>query len=174
MPWAAKLYKELWQKLGPQSKWLTQELHVVVLFLHIVEPFWVGKGPKHRKIPREGSRVWWHEKDTRSQGESRLYYLPAGWTWTNPSTPLSLTLKESEKCQSLSRVWLCNPMNCSPLGSSVYGILQPRILEWVAISSSRGSSGPRIETASPVAPALQADSLSYEPPGKQQSHFPHQ
>ena len=35
---------------------------------------------------------------------------------------------------------LCDPMNCSPPGSSARGILQPRILEWVAISSSRGSS----------------------------------
>ena len=37
---------------------------------------------------------------------------------------------------------LCNPMDCSPPGSSVYGILQARILEWVAISFSRGSSPP--------------------------------
>ena len=35
---------------------------------------------------------------------------------------------------------LCNPMDCGPPGSSVCGILQARILEWVAISSSRGSS----------------------------------
>ena len=35
---------------------------------------------------------------------------------------------------------LCNPVDCSPPGSSVHGILQARILEWVAISSSRGSS----------------------------------
>ena len=35
---------------------------------------------------------------------------------------------------------LCNAMDCSPPGSSVLGILQARILEWVAISSSRGSS----------------------------------
>ena len=35
---------------------------------------------------------------------------------------------------------LCGPMDCSPPGSSVHGILQARILEWVAISSSRGSS----------------------------------
>ena len=33
---------------------------------------------------------------------------------------------------------LCNPTDCSPPGSSVHGILQARILEWVAISSSRG------------------------------------
>ena len=38
---------------------------------------------------------------------------------------------------------LCNPMNCSLPGSSVLGILQARILEWVAISFSRGSSQPR-------------------------------
>ena len=35
---------------------------------------------------------------------------------------------------------LCNPMDCSPPGSSVHGILQARILEWVAIPFSRGSS----------------------------------
>ena len=35
---------------------------------------------------------------------------------------------------------LCNPMDYSPPGSSVHGILQVRILEWVTISSSRGSS----------------------------------
>ena len=35
---------------------------------------------------------------------------------------------------------LCDPMDCSPLASSVHGILQARILEWVAIPSSKGSS----------------------------------
>ena len=38
---------------------------------------------------------------------------------------------------------LCDPMDCGPPGSPVHGILQARILEWVAISSSRGSSRPR-------------------------------
>ena len=38
---------------------------------------------------------------------------------------------------------LCNPMDCSPPGSSVQGILQARILAWVAMPSSRGSSWPR-------------------------------
>ena len=38
---------------------------------------------------------------------------------------------------------LCDPMGCSPPGSSVHGILQARILEWVAMSSSRGYSQPR-------------------------------
>ena len=38
---------------------------------------------------------------------------------------------------------LCNPIRCRPLGSSVHGILQARILKWVAIPFSRGSSWPR-------------------------------
>ena len=38
---------------------------------------------------------------------------------------------------------LCNPMDCSPPGSSVHGILQARILEWVAVPSSRGPSQSR-------------------------------
>ena len=41
---------------------------------------------------------------------------------------------------------VCNPMDCSPPGSSVHGILQKRILEWVAIPFSRGSSQPRDRT----------------------------
>ena len=41
---------------------------------------------------------------------------------------------------------LCDPMDCSPLGSSVHGILQARILEWVAMPSSRGSSRSRDRT----------------------------
>ena len=41
---------------------------------------------------------------------------------------------------------LCDPMDCSPPGSSVHGILQARILEWVAMLSSRGSSPPRDQT----------------------------
>ena len=50
-----------------------------------------------------------------------------------------------------------------PAGSSVHGIFQVRILEWVAILFSRGSSHSGIEPASAV---MQADSLLSEPPGK--------
>ena len=41
---------------------------------------------------------------------------------------------------------LCNPMDCSLPGFSVHGILQTRLLEWIAISFSRGSSQPRDQT----------------------------
>ena len=56
----------------------------------------------------------------------------------------------------------CDPMEYSPLGSSVLRILQTRILEWAAIPFSRGSSQPRIK---PRSPTLLADSLPSEPPG---------
>ena len=54
-------------------------------------------------------------------------------------------------------------MDYSLLGSPICGILQARILEWVAISFSRVFSLPRIE---PWSPALQADFLTPEPPGE--------
>ena len=46
----------------------------------------------------------------------------------------------NKQAKSLSRVRLCDPMGCGLPGSSVHGISQARILEWVAISFSRGSS----------------------------------
>ena len=49
---------------------------------------------------------------------------------------------------------LCNPVDCSPPGSSVHGIFQARILELVAISSFRESSWSRDRTMSLVSPAL--------------------
>ena len=71
--------------------------------------------------------------------------------------------KKEKKEVTQSCLTLCNPVDCSLSGSSVHGILQARILEWVAISFSRGSSQPRDGTGSP---ALQADALPSEPPGK--------
>ena len=55
---------------------------------------------------------------------------------------------------------LCNPMDCSPPDSSVHGILQARILEWVAMPSSRDLPKPGIKHRSPT---LQADYLPSEP-----------
>ena len=60
-----------------------------------------------------------------------------------------------------SRLTLFGPTDCSPPGSSVHGILQARMLEWVAISSSRDLPNPGIE---PRSPALQVDSLTSETP----------
>ena len=72
-----------------------------------------------------------------SMGFSRQEYWSA--------VPLS-SLSESESEVTHSCPTLCNPMDCSLPGSSLHGILQARVLKWVAISFSRGSSGPRDRT----------------------------
>ena len=61
----------------------------------------------------------------------------------------------------------CDPVDCSPPGSSVHGIIQTRILEGAAISFSRGSSQPRVSNPYLFHPLhWQAGSLPTVPPGK--------
>ena len=68
--------------------------------------------------------------------------------WSESSGDLSTTDWNKRICCCLvSCIWLfCDPRDCSLPGSSVHGVLQARILEWVAISSSRGSPRPRDRT----------------------------
>ena len=61
---------------------------------------------------------------------------------------------------------LCYPMDCNLPGSPVQGILQARILEWVAVPFSRESSDPGIKLASLICPALAGGFFTTEPPGK--------
>ena len=68
------------------------------------------------------------------------------------------TVQYSEVAQSC--LTLCDPVDCSPPGSSVHGILQARVLEWVPFPSPGNLPNPGIE---PGSPALQADALSSEP-----------
>ena len=67
---------------------------------------------------------------------------PARPPWPSPSP--GVCSKESEVAQSC--LTLCDPMDCSLPVSSVHGIFQTRVLEWVAVSFSRGSSWPRDRT----------------------------
>ena len=114
---------------------------------------------------------WWRERNRRSGISSYSYestdpivgatsswppsiYLPKGLP------PNTITLRLSFEQMNLVSEWvsewvieaaqlcptLCDPMDCSPPGSSVHGILQARILEWVTIPFSRGSSWPRYRT----------------------------
>ena len=61
---------------------------------------------------------------------------------------------------------LCNPMNCNLPGFSVHGILQTRILEWVAMPSSRGSPQLRDQIHVSSVSCIGGSSLSLAPPGK--------
>ena len=70
-------------------------------------------------------------------------------------------------CSVLSRVqFFVTPGSCSPPGSSAHGILQARILEWVAISSSRGSSWPRDWTRVSCISCIIDRFFTAEPPDK--------
>ena len=61
---------------------------------------------------------------------------------------------------------LCNPMDCSPSGSLVHGILQARLLMWIAMPSSRGSSWPRDRTCIPYSSCIAGWFFTSEPPGR--------
>ena len=64
--------------------------------------------------------------------------------WTNV---INMRVQVCVRAKSLQLfLTLCDPMNCSPSGSSVHGILPARILEWVAVPFSRGSSRPMDRT----------------------------
>ena len=61
---------------------------------------------------------------------------------------------------------LCDPMDCSPPGFSVHGILQARILEWVPFPPPGDLPHPGIEPASLASPALAGEFFTTEPPKK--------
>ena len=71
---------------------------------------------------------------------------------------LSLMNMLKEGCMNVklpqSCTTVCDPIDCSPPGSSIHEILQARILQWVAMPSSRESSWPRIEPTYLMSPAL--------------------
>ena len=101
-------------------------------------------------------------------------WSPLEWTgWISfQSKGLSRVFSNSTVLTSYQRIsevalscpTLCDPMECSLRGSSIHGIFQTRVLEWVAISFSRALPDPGIK---PRSLALQADTLPSEPPGKQ-------
>ena len=80
-------------------------------------------------------KAWWGMGGHRERGSEKEfcfhYFMPES---------------ESEVIQSCRT--LCDPMGCSPPGSSIHGILQARVLEWSAISFCKGSS--RLRDRTPV------------------------
>ena len=80
-------------------------------------------------------------------------------TWSSGNYVMVKSVKVAQSCLTL-----CDPMDCSPPGSSVHGILQARILEWVAVPFSRRSSQPRDRTQ--VSHIAGGFLILSEPPGK--------
>ena len=78
--------------------------------------------------------AWW----------ATVHRIAKSWTWPKWLSTHAQMDRFSSVAQSCPT--LCDPMDCSPPGSLVHGIFQAWILEWVAISFSRGSSRPRDQT----------------------------
>ena len=76
---------------------------------------------------------------------------PFGHLFNPPFLPKTSGFWKDPCCglAAKSCLTLCDPMDCNPPGSSVHGISQAKILEWVAISFCRGSSQPRDQTQIP-------------------------
>ena len=167
---------------------------VDVFFLQIAPKIDLYNHSQHSILKFKGLEVFQSFPESISSSDMRVYLMPLSGRFRQPPpillsvrwgrnklgmkpitinypvhTKSTLTMssahthKKGKMVVTQSCLTLCDPMDCSPPGSSVHGILQARILEWAAISFSRGSSQPKNRTHSP---ALQADSLLTEPPGK--------
>ena len=117
---------ELGLLFGLGSRWLSQSRNLPAS-THVQGAGILFKGIKH--VP--SSQI-----SQRFMGEME--------TWTNDCKWGTKQESESEVTQSC--LTLCDPMDCSLPGSSIHGIFQTRVLEWVAISFSRESSQPRDRT----------------------------
>ena len=117
------------------------DIHILILFaIHL-------KLAQHCKLTRTNFFTW------ATVGIGIIYF-----------SPCMCSCSVAQLCPTL-----CNPMDCSQSGSSVQGIFQARVLEWVAISSSKGSSWSRDQTHvswSPVSPVLGGRFFTAEPLGK--------
>ena len=128
-----------WRSLvgcGPWGCWgsdMTERLHFHFSLSCIGE----GNGNPLRcsclENPRDGG-AWW----------AAVSGVAHSWTWLKQLSSSSSSIVYCEVTQSCPT--LCDPVDCSLPGFSVHGILQARILEWVTISFSRGSSWPRDRT----------------------------
>ena len=99
-----------------------------------------------RELPTFSFSLRWNSLDSTSNAPTFKIS-----TW-------EMKVKVTQSCPTL-----CDPMDCSLLGSSIHGILQTRILEWVAVPFSRGSSHSRDRTQVPL---IAGRFLPSEPPEK--------
>ena len=96
----------------------------------------VGSEGRHMVSSRRCNLSSVFQADELSQ-----YLVVDSFGYLHPWLHILTAVKNSHMCMHAQLcLTLCDPKNCSPPGSSVHGTVQARILEWVAISFSRGSS----------------------------------
>ena len=122
----------------------------------------LGSCPLKGKNSDKRHRAVFSSKTFIKQSERMLLRKQECELSGNQSSPTVGVCVCAQSCLTLG-----NPMDCGPPGSSVHGILQARILEWVAISFSRDLPDPGFI---PGSLALQADFLLTEPQGKPPYH----
>ena len=83
------------------------------------------------------SKSWKKKKNMKKNQQCEMYVFPSR------DEEMSVFMHVYSMSVAQSYPTLCDPMDCSPPGSSVHGILQARVLKWVAIPFSRESSQPR-------------------------------
>ena len=116
--------------------------------------------------PAEFSECESWEKTTNRTCNGHLWFAKYCFSWIDGwKICVRCMLMNVQLCLTL-----CDPMDCSPPGSPVHGIFQARILEWIAISSSRGSSWPRDQTCVSCLLHWQANSLP-QSPGKHRKYI---
>ena len=125
-------------------------------------------------FPEQGSDELQSHPSIYSRRDVQSSRLVTLMPWRTPAYKFLTSLRASPnplECMHAKSLQpcsaFCDPMDCSPPGSSIHGISQARILEWVAVSFSRGSSHPRDRTSiSYISCISRCGFLPLAPPGK--------
>ena len=119
--------------------------------------------------------ITFHKNENAGPFAPKLLRIWRWWQWSIKPSPGPLHMRILWDSPGLvhpycvcaqSCLILCNPLDCGPPDSSVYGILQSRILEQIAISYSGDLPYPGIKSASLVSPALASGFFTSGPSGK--------
>ena len=112
----------------------------------------LGLAPGLGRCPGEGNSHWLHYSGLENCMDCLVHGVPKSRTWLSDfhSSFRIINIDIEHTCMHAKLLQLCptlcNTMDCSLPGSSVHGILQARILEWVAMPAFRGSARPRDQT----------------------------
>ena len=100
-------------------------------------------------------------------GEKHTFQWTGRWSTFTKQRPYACLCGQSLQLRSA----VCDPVDCNPPVSSVHGILQTRILQWVVMPSSRGFSQPRNWTHISWVSWIAGKFLTTEPPRKPKNHM---
>ena len=162
---------KLWNRISFQTKLNKFRHDLSVLFANLLEAKWPPDFSTNTFSAAAKSRqscLTLCDPIDGSPPGSRPWDSPGKNTGVSCHFLLQCMKVKSESEVAQSCLTLSDPMDRSLPSSSVHGTFQARVLEWVAMPSSRESSQPRARTQVSCrrSPALQADSLLTEPPGK--------